>query len=328
MLEREQMEKTDLGIKISELQQIKEALDKQIKAAEEKRKEIETLLESMVKIENAKTPEQKVIMVKSAIEAVKSSETMNIPRVRNDMKISSGIPKVDQMLLGGMPNPSNIVLFGAPFTSKDALGNNFVANSLKENVPVIIVSADRDIDQIKYDIAITMGVDPEIVDGFEDDGLIRFVDIYSKSIQAPSSSKKAIVIDGISNLSLLLKSMESLEADILRSYPYYRMLFISLTAFIPQFEDKITMKFIQQLTQKRKANRCTALYLLEDGLFDQKVSETISYIMDGTIEFKLVNSKQYMRVIGLPNVRTREWVEVYNNNHTFDLGSFSLERVR
>lgn len=322
------MESSELGSKISELQQIKDALDKQIRIAEEKQREIETLLESMVKVESVKSQGNRLSIVKDALETVKSTQPVTVMRSRTDLKISSGIPKIDQLLLGGMSNPSNIVLFGAPFTSKDMLSNNFVANSLKENIPVVIVSADRDLGQIKYDIATTMGVEPEIVDGFEDDGLLRFVDIYSRSIQAQSSSKKAIVIDAISNLSLLLKSIETLEVDILKTYPYYRMLFISLTAFIPQFEDRVTMKFIQQFTQKRKANRCTAVYLLEDGLFDQKVFETISYIMDGTIEFKLVNSRQYLRVIGLPNVRTREWVEVYNKNNTFDLGSFSLERVK
>ena len=50
--------------------------------------------------------------------------------------------------------------------------------------------------------------------------------------------------------------------------------------------------------------------------------------MDGTIEFKIVNTKQYVKVVGLSNARTREWVEVYNRGETFDLGSFSLERVR
>ncbi len=322
------MESSDLAIKISELQQIKDALDKQIKLAEEKKREIETILEGMVKIEGEKSPEQKLSVTKSALETIKSADIPNIVHPRSDTKISSGIAKVDELLLGGMPMPSNIVLFGAPFTSKDTLGNNFVANSLRENIPVVIISADRDIGQIKYEIARNMGVEPDLIDGFEDDGVLRFIDIYSRSIQSQSSSKKAVVIDAISNLSLLLKSVETIESDILKSYPYYRMLFISLTAFIPQFEERVFMKFTQQFTQKRKANRCTALYLLEDGLFDQKVFETISYIMDGTIEFKLVNSRQYVKIIGLPNVRTREWVEVYNKNHTFDLGSFSLERVR
>ncbi len=327
MWEKVLMESTDLSLKISELQQIRESLEKQIKLAEEKKKEVESLLQGLVKVENA-SGTQKTEEAKRALELAKPTQSMVSTVQRTNLKISSGVPKVDELLLGGVPVPSNIVLFGAPFTSKDILGTNFVANSIKENIPVIIVSADRDISQIKYDTARNLNVEPEVVDGFEDEGLIRFVDIYSKSIQTQSPSKKAIIVDSISNLSVILKSIEVLETEILKTYPYYRMLFISLTAFVPQFEEKVFMKFTQQFTQKRKASRCAALYLLEDGLFDQKVFETISYIMDGTIEFKLVNSRQYLKVVGLPNVRTREWVEVYNKNQTFDLGSFSLERVR
>jgi KaiC/GvpD/RAD55 family RecA-like ATPase len=317
------MESNEITSKIAELQQVKENLERTIRMAEEKKKEIENMLQSLVKIDSASVPQIKVEEAKKALVDLKDPIAL-----RKNQKISTGISKIDELLLGGLPMPSNVVLFGAPFTSKDMLATNFMANSIKENVPVVIITADKDLNQVKYEIAQTLSVEPEVVDGFEDDGLIRFIDLYSKSIQSQSPSKKAVVIDNISNLSLLLKSVETIEQELLRTYPFYRLVFISLTAFVPQFDEKVFMKFTQQFTQKRKASRCTALYMLEDGLFDQKVFETISYIMDGTIQFRIVNAKQYVKVVGLSNARTREWVEVYNRGETFDLGSFSLERVR
>ncbi|MHB1439888.1 MAG: RAD55 family ATPase [Cuniculiplasma sp.] len=317
------MESSEIATKINELQQLKDSLEKTIKAAEEKKREIETMLQGLIKVDSAQTPQVRIEEAKKII----ASSREPVPH-RTNRKLSTGVTKIDELLLGGLPLPSNIVLFGAPFTSKDLLASNFMANSLKENIPVVILTADKDINQIKYEISRSLNVDPDVVEGFEDEGMIRFVDVYSKSIQSQSTSKKAVVIDSITNLSLILKSVEIIEQDILKSYPYYRLVFISLTAFVPQFDEKVFMKFTQQFTQKRKANNCSALYMLEDGLFDQKVFETISYIMDGTIEFKIVNSKQYVKVVGLSNARTREWVEVYNRGETFDLGSFSLERVR
>ena len=317
------MESNEIGTKIAELQQIKESLEKTIRLAEEKKREVESVLQSLAKIDSASMPQAKAEEAKKVLVELKEP---TLPR--KNQKISTGISKIDELLLGGLPMPSNVVLFGAPFTSKETLAYNFMANSVRENIPVVIITADKDLSQIKYEISQALSVDEEVVEGFEEDGMIRFVDVYSKSIQSQSSSKRAVVIDNISNLSVLLKSVENIEQEILKTYPYYRLVFISLTAFIPQFDEKVFMKFTQQFTQKRKANRCTAMYMLEDGLFDQKVFETISYIMDGTIEFKIVNTKQYVKVVGLSNARTREWVEVYNRGVTFNLGSFSLERVR
>jgi KaiC/GvpD/RAD55 family RecA-like ATPase len=326
---RELMEKSDVEIKIEELKRLRDNLDKAIKDAETRKKEVEAFLKGLVEIANTSSDKEKgVVAAKTISEVVSASNAGDIKRIDVSKKIVTGVTKVDDLLLGGIPITSNVVLFGPPFSAKEALANNFVVRSLKENIPIVIVSADRDLRQIKADIARTMGSDLASVDSYEDTGILRFIDMYSKSIQIQSPSKNAIVIDGITNISALLKSMETVEADILKTYPYYRLLFISLTAFIPQFEEKIFMRFTQQFTQKRRSNPSVSMYLLEEGLFDQKIYETISYVMDGTIEFRIANSKQYLRVSGLSNVRTREWIEVYQRNNSFDLGSFSLERVR
>ncbi len=322
------MEKSEPEVKIDDLKKILNDLDKAIREAEERKKQVEIYLKSLVEIGKAQNAKEKAEIAEKAIDSSQDVQVPGVIKIDKSRKVLTGVTKVDDLLLGGIPMTSNIVLFGPPFSSKEVLAYNFVARSFKENIPVVIVSADRDLRQIKAEIARIMGSDLASIDSYEESGLLRFIDIYSRSIQIPSPSKNSIVIDNITNLSALIKSMESLEMEILRTYPYYRLLFISLTAFIPQFDEKIFMRFSQQFTQKRRSNPCVSLYLLEEGLFDQKIYETISYIMDGTIEFKISNSKQYIRVSGLSNVRTREWIEVYSRNTSFDLGSFSLERVR
>ena len=323
------MEKNEVDNRIEELRKLRDALEKTIKDAEIKRNEVDIYLKGLSNIAKANSDKEKADAASRTIsEAAAVPQVAEIRKIDTSRKIMTGVSKVDDLLLGGVPLTSNIVLFGAPFSAKETLAYNFVVRSFKENIPIVIISADRDLRQIKSEIARIMGSDLSAVDSYEDKGILRFIDIYSRSIQIQSPSRNAIVIDSITNLSALLKAMETLEAEILKTYPYYRLLFISLTAFIPQFDEKIFMTFSQQFTQKRRSNPSVSMYLLEEGLFDQKIYETISYIMDGTIEFRIVNSKQYLRVSGLSNVRTREWIEVYSRNTSFDLGSFSLERVR
>ena len=67
---------------------------------------------------------------------------------------------------------------------------------------------------------------------------------------------------------------------------------------------------------------------MEAGLFDKKVVDAITYLMDGSITFKSEGSKIYLRVEGLGTVRSRDWVEVFLHETTFELGAFTLEKIR
>ncbi|EQD75154.1 ATPase, partial [mine drainage metagenome] len=110
--------------------------------------------------------------------------------------------------------------------------------------------------------------------------------------------------------------------------PYYRLVFISLTSYVNELDEKVFLKFIQQFAQKRKSDYCTSLYLLEAGLFDKKVIDAITYMMDGSITFKSEGSKTYLKVDGLGTVRSRDWIEVFLHETTFELGAFTLEKIR
>ncbi|MHB8361587.1 MAG: RAD55 family ATPase [Thermoplasmataceae archaeon] len=316
------MDTDEILKKTQEFEEMRTILARDIQKAQEKQKELDIILEKMKSLIAEKEELQKPKIIEEITLA------NNIPAKNIEDRLASGIKKVDELLLGGIPVSSNLVLFGPPFSGKEILAYNFAAQSITEGVPIVIITADKDIRQIKKEIARILGEDVSLIDRMEEQKILRFIDLYSKSIQMASPSKYAIVIDNLGNISSLMKSLDIIASELQPAYGYYRMLFVSLTAYIPQIEEKLLMRFIQQFVQKRKAENGTAMYLLEDGLFDQKTYETISYMMDGAIEFKIVNSKQYIRIIGLGNVRSREWIEVYPRSTSFDLGSFSLERVR
>ena len=317
------MEVNEINKKIEEVERVLKDLDKVMGDATRKKKEVETYLQALIQVKQASTPEQKS---KIAVETIQEMEKK--PHVDPNKKVGTGVPKIDELLLGGVPLHSNVVLFGPPFTAKEILAYNFVVKSLSENIPVVIIAADKDLGVIKKEISRIMNIGVNALDDFEQKGLLRFIDIYSKTVQLNSPSQYAVQIDSITNLSSIIKAVDTVEEQILEKYPYYRLLFVSLTAFVPQLDEKVFLRFGQQFTQKRRSAPNVSFYLLEEGLFDQEIYQTISYIMDGSVEFKNTNSKQFVRAIGFSRTRTREWVEVYQHNNNFDLGSFSLERVR
>ncbi len=239
-------------------------------------------------------------------------------------KVSTGNEKVDELLMGGLQTGSNCLLIGPPYSGKYVLAWNFVAKSLKEEVPVLIITTDKDIKDILYEISkIYPGVEKA-----EQEGYLKFIDIYSRTIQGKSSSRHAVVIDNISNISSMMKNVDNITSVMRAKKGYYRLLFSSLTSYITELDEKLLLKFIQQFIQKRRGENGTAFYLLEGGLFDQKITEGVSYTMDGSIEFKNEGSKLFLKVSGLGNARSRDWVEIFLDENSFDLGSFTLEKIR
>lgn len=239
-------------------------------------------------------------------------------------QISTGVEKLDELLVGGVRTSSNALLQGPPYSNKYVLAWNFVAQALKENTPVIVITTDKDIREIKYEVGQITGN----VEEAEEKGLLKFIDVYSRSMQSASPSPSAIVIDNIINISSLLKAVDQTSAKMREEHPYYRLLFSSLTSYVNELDEKVLLKFIQQFVQKRKSENCFSFNILESSLFEKKVIEAISYLMDGSIQFKSEGAKTYLKVDGLGNARSREWVEIYPMDTSFDLGAFTLEKIK
>ncbi len=252
-----------------------------------------------------------------------SGSTHNAENI--DYRISTGFPRLDDLLHGGYPTASNILLSGPPYSSKFTLANKFIVSSLKESYPVMVVSMDQPISQIKSDLS-AMGISP---DSYEESGYLKFVDAYSRSIQMDNNDRNAIVLDNVSNMSNFLKTMDQNCTQMLSNMGKYRMVFLSLTAWITQSsEDKLFPKALQHFSQRRKMEESTTLYLIEDGIFQRNLYENMNYFMDGSIEFRTESSIEYLRVRGMKEVQSRDWIEVVHNNKDLTLGSFELKRIR
>lgn len=259
------------------------------------------------------------------IDGLSPSQRDLLEKVSSDLgqKISTGNEKLDALLYGGVEKSTNIVLRGPPFSGKSIISHNFVSQSLRDSIPCVILTADKDVGQIEKSLSSPISQ----VEKAEDSGKLRFIDAYSRSIQTSTGPSKALQVDPY-NLSSLIKAVDSITAEVSKQYGSYRFLLTSLTSFMTQQEEKIFLRFLQQISQKRKSEGATSLYVLEDGLFDERMYEAVSYLMDGAIHLRKTFTTNYLRVEGMGKARSREWIEMYPKGNTFDLGSFTLERVR
>lgn len=282
---------------------------------EQKRKLQDELVETRKLLEKV---ESSIREISPDPEPAKTEEDVN-------SRIPSGFPRLDDLLHGGYPASSNILLSGPPYSSKFYLADRFILSSLQESCPVIVVSLDQPISDIKSDLT-TLGISPE---AFEESGHLKFVDAYSKSIQMENNDRNAVVLDNVGIISNFLKSMDQICSAVQARMGKYRMVFFSLTAWITQSsEDKMFTKALQHFSQRRKMEGSTTLYLIEDGIFQRSLYENMNYFMDGSIEFRTEASSEYLRVRGMKQIQSRDWIEVVRNNSGLTLGSFELRRIR
>ncbi len=301
---------------IADLQDQGKKIDDLMNRVNRKKEELNSILRSFREANASAHPEK-------ARRELKEKAESFLNRGEDGARVSTGNFKLDSLLYGGLPPQCNIVLRGPPFSGKFLIANNFIAQSIRDGVPVIVLSADKDIGQMKAILS-------HIVDGVEESeksGMLKFIDAYSRSIQAQVGSQYALQVDQ-GNISALIKSVDAVTSEIKGRHGTYRLLFTSLTTFITQMEEKIFLRFLQQFSQKRKAEGALSIYILEDGLFDDRIYEAVSYLMDGQIQLRKTFTESYLRVEGLGKARTREWVEMYPSEIDYDLGSFTLERVR
>jgi KaiC/GvpD/RAD55 family RecA-like ATPase len=237
----------------------------------------------------------------------------------------TGTSKLDDLLNGGFSVPSNVLVNGPPFSSKDILINSFIVKSIEEELPVIVILIDKDIYTIREELSLLT----ENLEFYEKDGTIRYIDTYSKAISAEVVENKAMQIDSIAtNQSGFLKTIDQLNASLNKSHGKCITVVYSLTGWIQSLDEKLLTKTLQHFSQKRKLDGGVAIYSLDSGLFSDQIYERMNYFMDSAIEFKLEESREFLRARGFKNPRTKEWVDIIPKGRLIDLGSFNIRRVR
>ncbi|MEM0158575.1 MAG: RAD55 family ATPase [Thermoplasmataceae archaeon] len=246
------------------------------------------------------------------------------PDNNEESKTPIGISKLDLLLNGGVPSPSNLIVKGAPYSSKFVISSSFIANSLSSGYPVIVFLIDRDWNSFNLDLArIGFSADP-----FLSNGMLTILDAFSQSVQIEPREKRLMQIDSPSNVSNFLKAADQQCTKLKNSFGSYRCVVISLTGWIASTDQKIFSRAIQHFTHRRKMDGATGIYLLDGGIYPDALYEEINYFMDGSIELTLQGNTEYLRVRGIPDVRTREWVDVRPNGNSIELGSFNIKRVK
>ncbi len=212
---------------------------------------------------------------------------------------STGIQKLDDMLEGGLPKGSTILLVGPPGSGKTVFCQQFLAEGLKNDQGSLFIALDNPPEEIKEN-AKGFGWN------FEDKDNFIIMDVYSWKLGEELSGK--YTVQGPSDLNQLnmtlsdaLKELEDVQKRVVMDSAS------SLTFFT---DINSTVRFLQVVSAKTKASGGVFLLTVEKGVHDEKDLSTLNYVADGVIEMKKEDGDRYISIPRMSKTtEVDEWTE-------------------
>ena len=299
-----------------EMKQRLEQLKGEINQKEEEVRAKEKYLKS--KMEELRLREQG--LVEEEIEAREEDRSAELKKE----KCKTGIPRLDDLLLGGIPFGSNITIYGPAFVGKEVVIDLFAAEALRKGVPVIWVLTEKGPMDIREEITPVL----PSYEQYEKMGLVRYVDAYSRSMGSEETEANTVYIAEPTDWEGILKAVDETTKELRKKHNSYRLAFRSVSTLIAYLDTTAAFKFLQPFTGRRKRERAVSLYVLEKGMHEEQDIQMLGSLMDGMLDFKLEQLKTYIAVKGVGDVQSRAWIEYAHSKSNVSIRSFSLGHIK
>jgi KaiC/GvpD/RAD55 family RecA-like ATPase len=228
---------------------------------------------------------------------------------RRPDRVSIGVPRLDDLLLGGLPPKGHALLVGPPFTGKETLLYQFVGEGLRRGEPVVLVAANRPPTEVKDAIRTVIPEFPER----ERAGQVIWVDASQPNAE-PTELLTRLV-------------QASIQAEA-KSPAAFRVAVLGAAHMFRGLEEGPGAVFFQNFVGILKPRQALALYVVDSGLLPEPLLSAIKSRADGVIEFKEERGRSFLSVVGFGEVETRDWVGYRATPDGLVIGSFTLERIR
>src|SRR6266705_5471132 len=239
-------------------------------------------------------------------------------------KVKTGIPRLDDLMFGGIPFGTNASVYGPAYVGKEVLVNLFMAEGLKKGSPILWVLTDKGPADVRDEMAFVLPGYEE----YEKLGLVRYIDAYAKSMGAEATDANTTYIDEATDHQSILKAVETIAAEWKKKYPTYRLGFRSVSTLIAYLDPTTTFKFLQPFVGRRKRDKAVAFYVIEKGMHEEQEIQMLGSLMDGSIEFKVEQLKSFLCIKGICDVQSRGWIRYTYTKSSLSIGSFSMDHIK
>ncbi len=212
----------------------------------------------------------------------------------------TGIDKLDELLDGGIPKGSTVLLIGPPGTGKTVFCQQFIAKGLENNQGGLFIAMDNPPEEI-VENAKDFGWDFKGKDNF------IIMDVYSWKLGEEISGKYAV--QGPSDLNQLNMTLSDALRDL--NGVQKRVIMDSASSLTFFTDINSTVRFLQVVSAKTKSNGGIFLLTVEDGVHDEHDLSTLNYVADGVIKMKREDGKSYFSVPRMTKTSNKEGWEEY-----------------
>ncbi len=237
------------------------------------------------------------------------------------MLAKTGIERLDELLKGGIPLKSNVLVYSPPFIGKEIILKRFALSGLQEGENVVFILTDKSFKDMKEEM---LKLDKKYEE-YERDGKIRYIDVYSPSVELQEESEWATFVDSPINRERIASSIIQI---IKKEETKYRIIFDSLSTLIVYSDAKAVFRFLQVLSGMCKRSNATSMFSMTRGMHEEIEVQTIKHLMDGVIEMKEEGARFQLRVQGCGEVISRHWIDYLLEGEEIRLtGAFRMGRV-
>jgi KaiC/GvpD/RAD55 family RecA-like ATPase/uncharacterized protein (DUF3084 family) len=238
-------------------------------------------------------------------------------------RLPTGTPRLDDLLLGGLPPRSHTVLVGDPFVGKEVALYAFLAEGLRRGEPVVLITAARPPTEVTEALGVVL---PQFRE-YEQKGLVTWIDASGNATGTPGANR--LIAKGSDDRAGILSAMVKAAKSATGDQPVaFRVGFLGLSAVLAHGDERASFSFLQNVVGILKPRNALAMYSLEPGALSETQLETLLSRMDGAFMFKQDRDKTFLSVKGLGEVQTRDWIECRATGRGLIVGSFALERIR
>ena len=226
-----------------------------------------------------------------------------------ELKIRTGIPGLDDLLDGGFPPKSTILLNAPPGTGKTSFCRQFTKEGLDEGQHCVYVVTAEPVEQAISGLKAF---------GIKDMDGISFIDGYSWRVagEVPKPLENVQRLQSLTELNELTRLVKRAISKPEFRDSGGRIVIDSLSDMLLYAEPSSVFKFLQLFVGVVKGSNAAAVVALEEGLHEARFVATVSYICDGTIHFKLEGNTRSIYVKRMFNtVHPLKWIPFTIGEH-------------
>jgi len=188
---------------------------------------------------------------------------------------------ISDLVKFGQLTQVSYMLVGPLGSGKTTYAEAFLAEGITLGFPAVFVTTDVSPRVIRND----MSRHGWSIEDQEASGQFVFIDGYSERMGAPSigPARSLAKVDDISELGIVL-------SEVLEKLVVARVVIDSLSTLILHSSPTTMPRAVQRLSGRIKQGSHSIMYILEEGVHEEKDYATFSYLADAVLRFRMDDS--------------------------------------